>query len=201
MHIDLDTRERQIFQKLDTPEKIQDFLDRVPQNFRKEEYYMSPQQMLRENRAHCIEGALFAAAVLYFHGEKPLIMDLRTHAPDLDHVVALFKVNGLWGAISKTNYASMRYRDPIYRTLRELALSYFHEYFLDSTGERTLYSYSRAFDLRKLNKEWITSSEDQFYIAEMLDEIRHFDLYPAKQKKYFRKADKMERLSGKLREW
>jgi hypothetical protein len=95
---------------------------------------MSPRRVLRENKAHCIEGAFLAAAALMLAGEKPLLLDLKTLPSDDEHVVALYKRNSRWGAISKTNHATVRFRDPIYINVRELAASYFHEYFLDSTG-------------------------------------------------------------------
>ena len=103
---------------------------------------MSPRRVLATRTAHCFEGALLAATVLWMQGEIPLLLDLATNAQDIDHVVALYKCNGYWGAISKTNHAVLRFRDPVYKTIRELALSYFHEYYLEATGEKTLISYS-----------------------------------------------------------
>jgi hypothetical protein len=122
-----------IFKKLSTPQKIQDFLNSLKFNFEDDgETCMSPRQVLLKGKAHCMEDAMFAAAALEFHGHKPLILDLRaTERPyDSDHVVAVFKKFGCFGAISKTNHAVLRYREPIYKSIRELALSYFHEYFL-----------------------------------------------------------------------
>src|SRR3989344_7563100 len=117
-----------VFKKLRTPQKIQDYLDALPINFEDSgETYRSPRRLLGAKEAHCLEGALFAAAVLAYHGQKPLLLDLRTTPRDEDHVVALFRQNGRWGAISKTNHAVLRYRDPVYKDVRELAMSYFHE--------------------------------------------------------------------------
>ena len=107
-------------------------------------------EVLRAGKAHCMEGALLAAAILEFHGHKPLLLDLRSTSEDLDHVVALFKQNGYWGAISKTNHVVLRYREPIYGSVRELAMSYFHEYFLDN-GKKTLREYSVPVDLGKFD--------------------------------------------------
>ncbi len=198
----VDTQLKKIFQKLTSPVKIQDFLDTIPMNFEtKGETYHSPLLMIQQHTAHCMEGALFAAACLWYHGEKPLLLDLKVHEPDVDHVVALYRRNGLWGAISKTNHATVRFRDPIYRTLRELALSYFHEYFLDSNGKKTLYSYSRPFSLVPFGSTWVTSTESQYPLVEALDDSKHFELFPTGQKKYIRKADAMERKAGSLREW
>ena len=120
--------EHRTFARLDTPPKIQDFLDRLPANFELDgDTVMSPRRMLQTRLAHCAEGALFAAAVLAFHGRPAWLMDIRALPRDQDHIVALFKQRGHWGAISKTNHAILRWRDPIYRTPRELAMSYAHE--------------------------------------------------------------------------
>jgi hypothetical protein len=139
-----------ILNKLSTPIKIQDFLDTIPINFEKKgETHMSPRRVLRENKAHCIEGALLAAVALWLHGHEPLLLDLKAHPHDDDHVVALYKINNLWGAISKSNHSTIRFRDPVYKTIRELALSYFHEYFEEKSGKKVLYSYSKPFNLKK----------------------------------------------------
>jgi hypothetical protein len=194
--------ELSVLRKLSTPIKIQDFLDTLPINFEKQgDTQMSPRRVLREKRAHCIEGALLAAVALWLHGHEPLLLDLKAMPHDDDHVVALYKINGLWGAISKTNHATVRFRDPIYRTVRELALTYFHEYFLNKTGKKVLYSYSKPFNLKRLGNEWVTAEEDLWDLALALDESPHVELYPTKNKKYIRKADAMERKAGKLLEW
>ncbi len=156
--------------KLDTPEKIQDFLDAFPSNLsRYSDSCSSPRMALRKGRAHCIEGAFIAATALWLHGRRPLLLDLKAKSPDFDHVIVPFKHNGYWGAISKSNHPVLRYRDPIYRTLRELALSYFHEYVLTSTGEKTLRSYSRPFSLKRFGIDWITSENiihyQEFYLC------------------------------------
>lgn len=191
-----------IFRRLNTPAKIQDFLDDLPVNLEEEEEtYLSPRRVLRERKAHCLEGALFAAAVLWFHGEDPLLLDLKTTDADQDHVVALYKKNGYWGAISKTNHACLRFRDPIYKTIRELVLSYFHEYFLNATGEKTLISYSRPFNLKKFGQSWITAEENLDEIAEALDFSQHFPVVPKKNKKFIRPASELERKAGELVEW
>ena len=196
------TEEVKLFRKLNTPAKIQDFLNTLPFNFEKRgETYRSPREMLKYKTAHCMEGALFAAAVLEFHGEKPLILDLRaTNRPyDDDHVVALFKGDG-WGAISKTNHAVLRYREPIYSSPRELAASYFHEYFLHD-GRKTLREYSEPFDLSKLKLNWRTSPEYLFEIQEILDASKHYSFLNKKQLRNLRRAEKIEREAGKLMEW
>jgi hypothetical protein len=188
--------------KLSTPIKIQDYLDALPINFEKRgETCMSPRRVLREKKAHCIEGAFLAATALWLQGEKPLVLDLKASLPDDEHVVALYKRNGRWGAISKTNHATVRFRDPIYTTVRELAASYFHEYFLNSTGEKTLQSYSTPISLARFGTKWITSEEDLWDMAEALDDVQHFPFLPAENKRYVRKADAMEIKAGRLTEW
>lgn len=162
---------------------------------------LSPRQVLREKKAHCIEGAMLAATALWLHGEEPLLLDLTTLRYDDDHVVALYKRNGYWGAISKTNHAVLRFRDPIYRTIRELALSYFHEYFMLTTGRKTLKSYSLPFSLKRFGTEWIVSEENVWYIAHALDDVKHCTLVPEKNKRLIRKASPLERKLGSIAEW
>ncbi|MFZ2187206.1 MAG: hypothetical protein WAV46_01075 [Candidatus Moraniibacteriota bacterium] len=198
----LSTKESAVLRKLSTPEKIQDFLDALPINHEKQgDTCRSPRQVLREQKAHCIEGAMLAAAALWLHGEEPLLLDLTTLRYDDDHVVALYKRGGYWGAISKTNHAVLRFRDPIYRTIRELALSYFHEYFMNTTGQKTLRSYSVPFSLRRFGTQWITDEEDVWHIAEAIDVVRHFPLVPEKNKRLIRKASLLERKVGREAEW
>ena len=162
---------------------------------------MSPRRVLREGKAHCLEGAILAALALYLRGERPLLFDLKTATGD-DHVVALYRRGGYWGAISKTNHATLRFRDPIYKNLRELALSYFHEYSDDHTGEKILRRYStRPFDLRRFGYDWVTNESDLEWVAEKIDQAPHHLLVPAGNGRYLRRADQMERRAGNLREW
>jgi hypothetical protein len=194
--------EKQIFAKLKTPQKIQDYLDSLPINFEiSGETYMSPRRTLREKTAHCFEGALVAAAVLAYHGQKPLLLDLKTADHDEDHVVTLFKENGRWGAISKTNHAVLRYRDAIYKDVRELAMSYFHEYILPD-GEKTLRSFSKPFDLSRYKPErWVTAEDDLFWLVEALDDSPHVDLMSAKQIRTLRNASSFEVKATAVVEW
>ncbi len=190
-----------VFKKLSTPYKIQDFLDTIPLNWeKKEETYYSPRLVLQQKKAHCLEGALLAATALWLHGAEPLLFDLK--APDdVDHVVALYRQGKYWGAISKTNHAVLRFRDPVYRTLRELALSYFHEYFNDRTGQKALRSYSRPFNLKKLGTNWITTTDNLQSIATAIDDSPHYALFPKQHSRFLRRADKVERRAGKIIEW
>lgn len=161
----------------------------------------SPRRVLREWKAHCVEGAIFAAAALRFHGHPPLLMDLTSEADDYDHVVTLFRQRGFWGAISKTNHAVLRYRDPIYRTLRELALSYFHEYFLDD-GRKTLRSFAAPIDLSRFaRRRWMTAEDDLWDVYDHLFAAKHHPLLTPAQMRSLRRADPVERRAGKLVTW
>ncbi|MBI2048476.1 MAG: hypothetical protein HYT30_00915 [Parcubacteria group bacterium] len=194
--------EKRVFKRLSTPQKVQDFLTALPVNFEKKgETHYSPRRVLREKKAHCIEGAMLAAAAFWFHGGEPLLMDFTTRADDEDHVIAPFKQNGYWGAISKTNHAILRYRDPIYKTLRELALSYFHEYYMFENGEKTLVSYSRPLNLKRFGTNWITDEKDLWYMDDALDAMPHFSLVPKVNKKLLRRADSIELKVGSITEW
>ena len=187
---------------LRTPRKIQDFIDGLGMNFDYEQdTCQSPRQVLRSGMAHCVEGAILAAAILRHHGHRPLLLDLEAADNDYDHVVALFRQHGCWGAISKTNHAVLRYREPIYRTIRELALSYFHEYFLHC-GRKTLRRYSAPFDLREFDgRHWMTSDEEVWFIPERLTEIRHYPIVSRRQMATLRRADAIEIAAGRLTEF
>lgn len=193
--------EFRIFKDLDSPEKVQDFLNRVPQNFDAgRRTCRSPLAVLRRHKAHCMEGAMLAAAVFWYHGGKPLVLDLRTTARDDDHVVALFRHKGLWGAVSKTNHAVLRYRDPVYRSIRELVMSYFNEYFLDN-GVKTLREHSAPFDLRRYGADWLVASKDLWNIPRDLDRSPHFNVLPSGGARKLRLADAIEIRAGKIVEW
>ncbi len=160
---------------LKTPAKIQKFVDGLTYQYANTAW--SPQKVLRERKGHCLEGALLAAAALRVNGYPPLVMDLEAVHDD-DHVVALYRERGLWGSIAKSNFAGLRFRAPIYRTLRELALSYFEHYY-NLRGERTLRAYSRAVNLTRLDGEgWMTSEEDVWCVPELLIEAKHYPLFP-----------------------
>ena len=194
-------REFATLKALRTPAAIQDFLDAMPLNFEEDgDTYRSPVAVLGARKAHCMEGALLAAAALWLHGRPPLLLDLKTMRGDVDHVVALFKEGNRWGAISKTNHAVLRYRDPIYRDPRELAMSYFNEYFLDS-GAKTMRSYSAPFDLSKYGGEWIVAREDLDHIVTDLDNSRHFTIMKKGAERKLRPAAPIEIKAGKIVEW
>jgi len=193
--------ELSILKKLNTPKKIQDFLDTLPINYeKKKETYMSPRRVLREKKAMCIEGAMLACLCLHLQGKEGYLLDLKSHNGD-DHVVALYKINNYWGAISKTNHCTLRFRDPVYETVREVATSYFHEYFDVKTGEKILRSFSEPFDLNKFETSWITREDEMFDIADALDESPHVNFFPKQNQKHLRHADKMELKAGNIIEW
>jgi hypothetical protein len=197
----LDKKDLNLFKKLNTPIKIQNFLDSFPINWEKKgETYMSPISSLRTKKMHCFEGALLAATALWINGELPLILDLKAKG-DEDHVIALYKRNGYWGAISKSNHTTLRWRDPVYKTIRELAVSYFHEYLDSKFCKKRLVSFSRPFNLKKLGHDWITSKDDLDYIVDALDKTPHEKIYPMENFKYIRRADKIECLANKIIEW
>ncbi len=183
-----------------TPHQIQDFLDGIAINHEKEgETCMSPARVLREQKAHCLEGALFAAACLWAQGERPLLMNLRTTRGDDFHAVALFQSGGYWGAISKTNHAVLRFRDPIYRDPRELASSFFHEYFLGSTGRKTLRGYTAPVSMRQFGYSWLTDEADLWHIADTIATLPHHSLVPEGVK--LRPATLIERSATDPVEW
>jgi hypothetical protein len=166
-----------VLRALKTPAQIQRFIDALQYQYA--DTARSPQRVLRERMGHCMEGALLAAAALRLNGHEPLLMDLEGVRDD-DHVVALYRERGLWGGIAKSNFAGLRFRAPVYRTLRELALSYFEHYY-NLRGERTLRSYSRPVNLARLdNRHWMTSEEDVWCVAEALIAARHYTLFPDK---------------------
>src|SRR5438876_12178161 len=163
--------------RLTTPERIQRFLDEDI-GYNKEKggaTCRGPRRVLRYRVAHCMEGALFGAAALRVQGWEPLLLDLEAVRDD-DHVLAIFQQRGCWGAIAKSNYAGLRFREPVYRSLRELAMSYFEHYY-NPRGEKTLRSHSRPVNLRRFDKlGWMTSEEDVWAVPEYLTTISHSPL-------------------------
>ncbi|MDD5726596.1 MAG: hypothetical protein PHC53_04320 [Patescibacteria group bacterium] len=199
---DLTKDELRLLRGLDSPSKVQDYLDKIPINHEPEgDTCLSPRRVIQERRAHCIEGAMLAALAFRLHGQLPLVLDLTSCKRDFDHVVALFKRNRYWGAVSKTNHAVLRYREPVYRTLRELVLSYFHEYF-DDYGYKTLRSYSLPINLSRFDKlGWATNEDDNWFIAEHLADVRHIPLLTRSQISTLRKAHPTEIKAGEIIEW
>jgi hypothetical protein len=193
----LEPAEFAVLRRLDSPRKIQDFLYGLKQNFELDgDSCQTVREVLRTRRAHCIEGAVLAACALWVHGEPPLLMDLRA-VRDYDHVVALFRRHGRWGALSKTNGVGLRSRDPVYRSLRELAMSWFHEYY-NRAHHKTLREYSVSFDLRRVDpKVWVAGKKKHAWpLVDALDALRHFRLVGRRQEKGITRRDAFERRVG-----
>jgi hypothetical protein len=194
--------EHRVFARLDTPPKIQTFIEKMPPNFElKGDTAMSPRVMLKAWTCHCSEAAIFAVAALAYHGKPGWLMDIRALPSDQDHIVALFKERGLWGAISKTNHAVLRWRDPIYRTPRELAMSYAHEYNLNG-GKKSMLSFSRPFSLtRYAPKRWVVAPDDLDWLLYALDLFPHEPIAPRHALRKRRRLTRVELKSQDVTEW
>lgn len=200
----LSPAEFRVLKRLNTPKKIQAFLHDLKQNFELDGECCRPvREVLRTRSAHCIEGAMLAAAALWANGERPLLLDMRAER-DYDHVVTLYRRHGRWGAFSKTNGAGLRSRDPVYRTLRELAMSYFHEY-TNRAHHKTLREYSLPYDLRRMDPAiWVTGTKlkgrkkNAWEVAEALDALRHFPLMRRRHLRGVTRRDPFERRLGGL---
>jgi hypothetical protein len=194
-------KEKVFLQSLDTPKKAQDYLDSLRFNFEKGgETVKSPIRTMRGGNAHCLEGALLGAYILSLHGFPPLLLHLKTTKDDFDHVIAPFKVRGLWGALSKTNHSVLRYREPVHRSIRELVMTYFHEYFTDD-GKISLRKYSRPLSMNVFEAGWEREDGDLWGVDEELDRIKHYDVAPKDALKNMRPADKIVRLAGEKQEY
>ncbi len=191
-------RELSLLRRLNTPERIQRFLDDVDYN--KEENgptCRSPRRVLRDRLAQCLEGALFGAAALRVQGWKPLLLDLEAVRDD-DHVLAIFRQRGCWGAIAKSNYAGLRFREPVYRSLRELAMSYFEHYY-NPEGEKTLRTYSRPVNLRRFDRiDWMTTEQDLWPISDYLFSIPHTRLLTSSGVRNLNRMDARLMAAGKV---
>jgi hypothetical protein len=181
--------ERAIFRRLATPEKIQRYLDDLPYDKEPEgPRCRSPRRVLRDQTAHCMEGALFGAAALRMLGHPPLLLDLEAVRDD-DHVLAVFRIQNHWGAIAKSNYSGLRFREPVYRSLRELVMSYFEHYY-NLRREKTLRNYSRPVNLKRFDAfDWMTSADDPWFIPEYLCTIAHTPLVPPRLLKGLARVD------------
>lgn len=199
--MDFSRQEKAQLRKLNTPAKVQDYLNSLKFNFEKRgETLRSPLFTMRANEAHCFEGALFGAYILSLHGHPPLVLHLKATKHDYDHVIAPFKIEGLWGALSKTNHAVLRYREPVYKNIRELVMSYFHEYFLND-GTKTLREYSEPLNLNDFEAGWETLEGDLWGIDEELDKVKHYEIIPKGNLGVLRKADEIEIQAGKIVEF
>ena len=173
--------------ELKTPAGVQKFIDELPYNLSYSA--RAPKTVLDDRTASCLEGGIFGAAALRVLGFPPLIFDLEAEQ-DTDHVVAIFKVRGHWGAVAKSNFTGCRYREPVYRTLRELAMSYFNIYF-NLRGERTLRRYSRPVNLSRFDHlHWMTTEKPVWFIAEYLCEVPHISLLTRTMEKNLTRVDR-----------
>jgi hypothetical protein len=172
--------------RLNAPLKIQLWLNGIA--YDAEAGTASPRRVLRERKANCFEGAMFAAAALRFHGRPPLLVDMRSHNDD-DHVLAVFRENGGWGCVAKSNYTVLRFREPVYRTVRELMASFF-DVFFNPIGEKTLRAYSVPFNLSRFDeRDWMTTEEDVSWIGDALDRARHVPFLTPAQLRDLRPTD------------
>ncbi len=188
--------ERALFRRLSSPEKIQRFVDELGYDTGAEgERCRSPRNVLRDSVAQCMDGALFGAAAFRMNGSPPLLLDLEADR-DMDHVIALFRQRGLWGAVAKSNYSGLRFREPVYRTLRELVMSYFEDYY-NPAGEKTLRRYSRPIHLGRFDRiHWMTSAEDVWAIPKYLFTVAHTPLLPDRIRRNLCRVDDRVYVAG-----
>lgn len=198
----LNAQELKILRSLSTPGKVQDFLYRIPYNFEPEgDTCLSPRLVLRTRRAHCMEGAMLAALAFRVHGRKPLVVDLEGALHDCDHVIAVFQEKGKWGAVSSTNHSVLRFRDPVYASIRELVMSYFHEY-TDQRGRKTLRAYSRPVDLSRFDRmQWMTSEYPVWVVPEYLAGVAHTRIVTPHQARTLRQQEPIELNAGEMVQW
>lgn len=186
---------------LKTPAQVQDFIDAIPMNHEPDgDTCLCVADVLRQGRAHCIEAAFVAACALWMQGRAPLLMDMQAIPIDDDHVIALFKEGSYWGAISKSNAFTLRFRDAVYRSPRELAMSYFHEYCKGHV--KSLKTYSVPIDLRRFDPgNWVAASDSCWQMADDIDRVRHFKVLSPRQRARLRHRDKFEVRLGLVDEY
>jgi hypothetical protein len=191
----LDDRELRLFRRLKNPAGVQLFLNSL--DYHDADTCWSPRRVLRENTGHCLEGAMLAATAMRVLGYPPLILDLEGEQDD-DHVIAVYRHRRHWGAVAKSHFNGLRDRPPIFRTLRELALSYFEDYY-NGRGERTLRGYSRPVNLTRFDHlHWMTSEKPVWFIPERLVEIPHVRLISAAQARILKRLDHLAMRAGLL---
>lgn len=194
-----DARERKVLQSLKSPAAIQRFLDQeIGYNQEPDGHTCySPRNVLRKRVAHCMEGALVGALALRELGHPPLLVDLEA-VRDTDHVLAVYRQRGYWGAVAKSDYSGLRSREPVYRTLRELVMSYFEHYF-NPAGEKTLRAYSRPVNLRRFDRiDWIARDEDVWEIPNYLCDIPHTPILERGMERRIARMDKRLYEAGRL---
>jgi hypothetical protein len=190
-----DSEDRITLEGLTDPWSIQEYLDTIEYNPSYE--CRSPRFVMKKGSAHCFEGALFAAAALEYHGHQPLLVDLRAYNDD-DHVIAVFREGRYWGAVAKSNFTTLRYREPVYRSVRELVMSYFDFYF-NIYGDKSLREYSVPLNLTVYSRrDWQTTEEDLEYIGDRLNLIRHYPVAPSDSILRLKRASEIMMKAGML---
>jgi hypothetical protein len=188
--------EQRTMERLTSPPKIQEFLDQI--SYSAENIYRCPLRVLRDRRAHCFDGAVFAAAALRRVGLPPLVLELVPNKRDDDHLVALYRRDGLWGAVAKSNFVGLRFREPVFRSLRELVLSYF-EQFYNLAGEKTLRAYTVPLNLTRFEElRWRVQDAAMDQIAEALDRTRRIPLINEEAVRHLSLLDERSRRAGLL---
>jgi hypothetical protein len=185
-----------VFAKFDSPFEIQEYLDTIP--YSNEIRYRCPRSVLQDKKAHCFDGAVFAAAALQMIGYSPLLVELLPNDRDDDHILAVFQRNGFWGAVAKSNFVGLRYREPVYKNLRELIMSYFESYF-NVAGERTLIGYTSPLNLRRFDKfHWLTNDSAMDAIGDGLDRCRKCKILTPEMKRKLTRVDARSYKAGLL---
>jgi len=188
--------ELHLFAKLQSPFKIQEFLDSIP--YSDEERYRCPRSVLHDRKAHCYDGAVFAAAALRMIGFPPLLVDMLPNKRDDDHILAVFRRKNRWGAVAKSNFSGLRFREPVYRGLRELIMSYFESYY-NIAGEKTLVGYSSQLHLNRFDKlDWFVNDKAMDAIAKGLDGNRTYRIFPPATARQLSAVDKRSYNAGLL---
>jgi hypothetical protein len=189
------SKELKVFKQLTNPFKIQAYLDHIP--YSEDPFYRSPRSVMRDGKAHCFDGAIFAACALRMIGQRPLVIDILADNDD-DHLLAIYKVRGYLGAVAKSNFVGLRFREAIYRTLRELVLSYFEAYY-NVDKEKTLRGYTVTLDLMRFDHlRWMTSDKSLEKIADALDQIRQIRILTPSMVKNLNPMDDRSYQAGML---
>ncbi len=192
----LNKKELRVFSQLTSPMKIQNYLDSIL--YSDEERYRSPRSVLNDRKAHCYDGAIFASAALQMIGHIPLIVELLPNENDDDHILAIFRRGKYWGAIAKSNFTGLRYREPVYKSLRELVMSYFEPYF-NIKGERTLLGYTAPLDLNRFKKfNWLTEDSAMDIIGNALENTRKYRIVTSDMARKLTHVDKRSYKAGLL---
>ena len=186
--------ERKLVRSLSSPVKIQNFLDTLA--YSTESTYRAPLTVLRDRIAHCYDGAVFAAAALAWNDHPPLIVNLFPNSRDDEHLVAIFRRHGCWGAVGQSNFVGLRYREPIHRTVRELMISYFEQYY-NVAGEKTLRSYTKQLDLQRFDRSrWMTDAKAMDIIADHLESMPKVRLLTPAMARTLAKVDPLSYAAG-----